>query len=76
MSKWNANITGSQLLNKLVKPTDTVKARNEINSNIKKLRKSVDHFKLTDGFKAFETTLGSDKIGIILSSFYRHFIKR
>jgi hypothetical protein len=66
MSLWNAQITSSQILNKLVKPNDTVKTKNEIVRNLKLLKNNHDNFRLSNGFKAIEATLGVDKTDILL----------
>ena len=65
LSKWNAQITSNQLLNKLVKPNDTVRAKNEIRNNLKLLKNNPDNFRVSNGFDGLAGTLGEDKIGIL-----------
>lgn len=62
MNKWNADITRTQLLNKLVKPTDTVKAKNDIQSKLRLLTQNPENFRISNGFKTLESTLGVDKM--------------
>lgn len=66
MSKWNAQITSSQLLNKLVKPNDTVKTKNEIARNLKFLKNNHENFRISNGFKAIQTTLGPENMDILI----------
>lgn len=63
--KWNAQITSGQLLNKLVKPNDTVKTKQMIKTNLDLLKNNPDNFRLSNGFKGLENTLGSDKIDLL-----------
>lgn len=63
--KWNAQITSKQLLNKLVSPNDTVKAKEEIKKNLNLLKSNPDNFRLSNGFRGLENTLGSDKIDLL-----------
>ena len=65
MVKWNALITSGQLLNKLVKPTDTVKRKNEIQENLKLLKNNPESLRLSNGFQGLENTLGRDKISLL-----------
>lgn len=64
--KWNADITRNQLLNKLVKPSDTVKTKNEIQQNLKQLNQNPENFRISNGFQGIASRIGSDKIGIFL----------
>lgn len=57
---------GSQLLNKLVGPNDTVKTKIEIANNLKILKNNSENFRLSNGFKTLEQTLGSEKVNILL----------
>ena len=66
ISKWNADITKTQLLNKLVKPTDTVKAKNEIQTKLKLLHQNPENFRVSDGFKTIEAALGVGKVNNII----------
>ena len=65
MSKWNADLTRNQLLNKLVKPNDTVKARDQISKALTQMTKNYDTFRLTDGFTTIGTALGEEKAQIL-----------
>ena len=66
ISQWNTEIMSSQLLNKLVKPTDTVKTKNFIQDHLKLLKSNSDNFRVSDGFKALENTLGAEKVDILI----------
>jgi len=66
INKWNSEITKFQLLNKLVKPTDTVKTKNEIAQNLKLLSKDHENFRFSNGFKSIESVVGQEKIDLLL----------
>lgn len=66
LSKWNSQITANQILNKLVKPTDTVKTKIEIQNSLKQLKSNLDNFRISNGFNALSQTLGGDKVDILL----------
>lgn len=49
-----------------MKPTDTVKARNEIQTKLKQLHQNPENFRVSDGFKTLETALGVGKVTDII----------
>jgi hypothetical protein len=65
MAKWNAEITRHQLLNKLVKPNDTVKTKNQIAQSLIEMAKNYDTNRLSDGFNSIGPTLGQEKADIL-----------
>lgn len=71
MVKWNAQITSTQLLNKLVNPSDTVKRKNEIQDNLKMLKNNPENFRLSNGFKGLVNILGNDKVSLLTKDKYQ-----
>lgn len=65
INKWNADITKLQLLNKLVKPNDTVKTKTMISQNLAELSKNHENFNVSAGYKGIEEVLGQEKIEIL-----------